>query len=122
MAEPPAWLIQLLEAQAKQNATSQEKLIEALTLKTQQQEFALTSACMKGKSTGEVLQLLDRLLSRKYDGAIHEQDKHARVMLACIRTIVDEDLRLHLDHSAVRTREDLKTALELWESSHGGFI
>ena len=52
---------------------------------------------MKGKSTGEVLQLLDRLLSRIYDGAIDEQDKHARVMLACIRTMVEEDLRLHLD-------------------------
>ena len=54
-----------------------------------QRWFALTSACMKGKSTGEVLQLLDRLLSRIYVGAIDEQEKHPRVMLAFIRTMFD---------------------------------
>jgi len=83
--------------------------------------FSLNVDFLRGKSTGEVLQQMNRLLNRVYDNADNYQDRHARLILAIIRTFVDEDFRLHLDNSAIKTRHDLKTALEAWESSHGGF-
>ena len=76
---------------------------------------------MKGKSTGEVLQLMDRLLNSMYDNADTQEDRHARLILARIRTLVDKDFCLHLDSQAIQTRHDLRRVLEAWESSHGGF-
>ena len=83
--------------------------------------FSLSTDCMKGKSTGEVLQLMDRLLNRMYDNADTQEDHHARLILARIKTRVDKDFRLHLDSQAIQTRHDLRRVLESWESSHGGF-
>ena len=76
---------------------------------------------MNGKLTGEVLQYMNRLLDRVYDSAVNEQDCHARIVLSRIQTIVDDDFRLHLDNCIIQTRQDLKTTMEAWESSHGGF-
>ena len=87
-----------------------------------QKWYSLTSDCMKGKSTGEVLQYMNRLLDQIYDSAVNEQDHHARIVLSRIRSIVDDDFHLHLENCVVQTRQNLKkTAIEAWESSHRGF-
>ena len=68
-----------------------------------QKLFTLAWESLRGKSTGEVLQYLERIISRIYEGVTTEQDRQARLMLARFRTIVDEDFRLHLDHCAIQT-------------------
>ena len=66
------------------------------------------------------MQYLERIIFRIYEGAETEQDRQARLMLARIRMIIDEDFRLHLDHCNIMTWQDLKKALESWETSHSG--
>ena len=87
-----------------------------------QKLFTLAWESLRGKSTGEVLQYLERIISTIYEGSTTEQDRQARLMLARICTIVDEDFRLHLDHCAIQTRQDLKLklTLESLESSQSG--
>jgi len=54
---------------------------------------------------------MDRLLHRIYDEAETEQDLHARIMISRIRTIVDDNFHLYLDHCSIQIRQDLKQAL-----------
>ena len=61
---------------------------------------------MKGKSTGDVLKYMNRLLD-------------ARIVLSRIRTIVDDDFCLHLDNCVMQTRQYLKTAIEAWDRAMG---
>ncbi len=84
-----------------------------------QQLFNSTIDGMRGKSSGEYLQHLERLLNRIFDGAEDERDRMAMLMLAKIRSIVGDDFKLHLSNRKIRTMEDLSSALEAWEIARG---
>ena len=85
--------------------------------KASQKLFNITWESLRGKSTGEILQHINWNVSRIYEKAATEHDRQARLLLVRIRMIVDEDLRLHLDHCAIQTGQDLHNAMESWESS-----
>jgi len=77
---------------------------------------------LMNRSIGKVLQHLGRLMSRAAEGATNWEQAFTMVKIAQIRSLLDKKGKLQLDSRKICNEDNLRKALEAWESPHVSFV
>ena len=92
------------------------------SLQEGQQLFELRSKDIREKSLSQVIQMTERLINRALRGALTVQDAIVKIGIARIRSLMSIEGQQHLDSWRINSKEDLRAALQSWESTRGCIV
>ena len=92
------------------------------SLQAGQQLFELRSKDIREKSSSQVIQMTERLINRALRGALTVQDAIVKIGIARIRSLMSIEGQQHLDSWRINSKEDLRAALQSWESTRGCIV
>jgi len=91
-------------------------------LQAGQQLFELRPKDICDKSSSQLLQMMERLIHRAVRGAATVQDAVVKICIARVRSLLSVEGQQHLDCWKIKSKEDLRAALQSWESTRGYIV
>ncbi len=92
------------------------------SLQAGQQLFELRPKDIYDKSSSQLLQMMERLINRAVRGAATVQDAVIKICIARVRSLLSVEGQQHLDCWKIKSKEDLRAALQSWESTRGCIV